>query len=128
RKRTLHKYNYPKIRKILCVSEETKKITSLAIQNPQKLTTIYHGTRLANKSVLTPFKLREKLKLDPEQKIIGNIANHIRAKSLETFIEVANIIVNEQKRRDFTFVQIGDYNNRTKELQKKIKQLNLQDH
>lgn len=128
RESTLHKYNYYKIKKILCVSEETKKVTSLAIKDSTKLATIYHGTRLENKSKETPFLLRKKLGLKPQQKIIGNIANHIRAKSLENFIDIAHTIINEKKRTDFTFVQIGSFTNRTEDLQSKIAALNLQDH
>ena len=128
RDRTLHKYNYPKIKKILCVSEETRRVTSQSIRDLQKLTTIYHGTRFEIKSRQTPFLLREKLDLKKNQKIIGNIANHIRAKNLETFIEVADILVNKRNRKDFTFVQIGSFTNRTPALKKKVNSLNLQDH
>ena len=128
RKRTIHKYNYPKIKKILCVSEETKRITSKMVEDHEKLTTIYHGTRLSNKARQTPFSLVEKLQLGPDDKIVGNIANHIRAKNLGTMIEVADYIVNEQGRKDFYFVQMGSFTKRTESLQKKLEQLNLQNH
>src|SRR5690606_33991183 len=82
RKQTLFKYNYRKIRSILCVSETTLKVASPSIEDPSRLKVIYHGTRLDNKSASTPFLLREKLDLPSDKRIIGNIANHIRAKHL----------------------------------------------
>lgn len=128
RKQTRYKYNYQKIKKILCVSEETKKITAEGIKDHQKLETIYHGTRLDNKSDKTPFSLRQKLNIPAGKKIIGTIGNHIRAKHLETFIEVVNDIVNKEKRQDFFFVQIGGITKRTAALKERIAALNLQEH
>ncbi|MGB8705121.1 MAG: glycosyltransferase, partial [Gillisia sp.] len=77
RKQTLYKYNYPKIKKILCVSKATLKTAAEKIENPGKLTTIYHGTSLRDKCTETPYDLREFLNLKPETILIGNIANHI---------------------------------------------------
>jgi len=60
RKKTLYKYNYPKIKKILCVSDESKKVAEKGIRDHEKLITIYHGTNLNTKGIDTPFKLRKK--------------------------------------------------------------------
>ncbi len=128
RKKTLYKYNYPKIKKVLCVSEETKKIASRGISDTSKLVTIYHGTNLKTKSTETPFLLREKYNISSNKIIIGNIANHIRAKHLDTWIDVANTLINEQKRKDFFFIQIGTFTDRTEALQQRIKELNLEDY
>lgn len=128
RKSTLYKYNYSKIKKYLCVSNETLRIASESIKDKEKLTTIYHGTNISNKSSETPFLLREKLAIDNSKKIIGVIGNHIRAKNLETFIETVNIIVNIKKRTDFFFVQIGNHTDRTDDLLQSIKKLNLENH
>lgn len=126
RKQTLYKYNYPKIKKHLCVSDHTKGIMSDAIKDKYKLKTIYHGTRLDNKSDVTPFLLREKFKIAPHNIIIGNIANHHRAKKLETLIDVADHIVNNLQNKDFHFIQIGTFTERTADLQMKVKELNLE--
>lgn len=128
RKQTLHKYNYPKIKKVLCVSETTKAVTSERIADASKLTVIYHGTRLDNKSSATPFALRDKFNVPENHYIVGNIANHIRAKHLETWIEVADVLVNEMKRKDIFFVQMGNFTKRTAALQEKVQRLNLQDN
>jgi len=128
RKKTLFKYNYPKIKKILCVSEETKNIASKGITDHSKLVTIYHGTNLKTKSAETPFLLREKCNIPPNKKIIGNIANHIRAKHLDTWVDVADIIINKEKRDDFFFVQIGTFTDRTEALKERVKELNLESY
>ena len=127
RKQTLYKYNHENIKKVLCVSEKTKEIASKSIDQ-QKLVTIYHGTRVDNKKGLTSFFLREKLKIDQRKKVIGNIANHIPAKSLKTFIAIADHIVNKQKRTDFFFIQIGTFFDETKALKQEITELHLQEH
>ena len=44
RKQTLYKYNHPNIKRILCVSETTKKIAADKIKDRAKLVTLYHGT------------------------------------------------------------------------------------
>ncbi len=128
RKKTLYKYNYPKIKKILCVSDETKRVAEKAIVDKDKLLTIYHGTNLKTKSTETPFQLKEKYGIAEDKIVIGNIGNHIKAKHLETLIDVANIIINKKKNTNFIFVQIGTFSERTEALLDKVKSLSLEEH
>ncbi|MBE0390484.1 glycosyltransferase involved in cell wall biosynthesis [Flavobacterium sp. 7E] len=128
KKTTLYKYNYSKIKKYLCVSNETKRVTQESITDKDKLTTIYHGTNLKYKSTETPYQLREKFVIDPSKKIIGIIGNHIRAKNFETLIETVNIIINKEKRKDLIFIQIGNFTDRTPELLANVKKYKLENH
>lgn len=128
RKQTLYKYNYPKIKKIFCVSEETKNIASKGVTGHDKLVTLYHGVNLTQQKRSSSFSLRKQLNIGEEKILVGNIGNHIRAKHLETFIEVVNDIINVKGRNDFFFVQMGDFTDRTEALKKKITDLNLQEH
>ncbi len=128
RKKTLYKYNYPKIKKILCVSKETEAVTLKAIRDTTKVVTVYHGTNLRTKSTVTDFLLREKYCISAEKTIIGHIGNHIRAKHLETFIEVVNRVVNVERRTDLVFIQIGTHSDRTPALLETVKTLNLEAH
>lgn len=112
RKRTLFKYNHENIQKILCVSDATLRITAKNIEDPSKLTTIYHGTSL-EKCTQTPFKLRERLHIPKDKIIIGTIANHIRAKNLETWVRLVDHIINKKGLKQFHFVQIGNFTKRT---------------
>jgi glycosyltransferase involved in cell wall biosynthesis len=128
KKFTLYKYNYPKIKKIFCVSNETKRVSEASIYEKNKLITIYHGTSMLNKSLETPYLLRDKFDLNSSKKIIGHIGNHIRAKNLETFIETVNNIVNVKKSTDFFFIQIGNFTDRTDDLLAKVKELHLENY
>lgn len=127
RKLTLYKYNHRKLKKIFCVSEKTREICRRSIEDQTKLVTIYHGTDLENKSSETPFLLRERLKLDDSTLIVGTIANHIRAKNLETWVEVINEIINKRGLRNFHFVQIGSPSEITKKLDEKINENGLEE-
>ncbi|KFF05888.1 glycosyltransferase family 4 protein [Flavobacterium reichenbachii] len=128
KKLTLYKYNYPKIKKIFCVSNETKRICEKSIEDKNKLVTIYHGTSLLNKNSETLFNLREKFAIDPSKTIIGNIGNHIRAKNLETFVEIVDHIINKLNLKNFYFIQIGTFTDRTDDLINKIVELKLENH
>ncbi|MDI6032847.1 glycosyltransferase family 4 protein [Flavobacterium sp. LB2P84] len=128
KKLTLYKYNYHKIKKYLCVSEETRRITLESIKDKDKVITVYQGTSITNKSSETDFLLRDKFGIDESKKIVGIIGNHIRAKNLETFIETVNIIVNIKKITNIIFVQIGSFTNRTKDLITKVQELKLENY
>lgn len=124
RRQTLFKYNYPKIKKILCVSEATKVVTGESITCRNKLKRIYHGTAPGTLAK-SKMNLREKLQLNNDIFLIGNIGNHIRAKNLQTFLQVANELLNVRKMDNIHFVQIGAYSDRTAGLKKLSLELNL---
>ena len=126
RKRTIYKYNHPKIKKILCVSEETKRITSEKIKDWTKLSTLYHGTTL-DKPIAKDLDLRKELNIPDSNIIVGTIANHIRAKNLDTWVEMINEVVNNRQIKNFHFIQIGSYTNRSEVYFNKIKNLGLSD-
>ena len=123
---SLYKYNYKKIKRYLCVSNETAKVLGEGVKDKGKIQTIYHGTRIDNKSASTPFKLREKFSIDAHKKIIGNIANHYPAKDLPTLVRTLNRLVNEYGRKDIHFVQIGKSADKTPEIMDSIKSLGLE--
>ncbi|ALJ04389.1 glycosyl transferase family 1 [Pseudalgibacter alginicilyticus] len=128
KKSTLYKYNYPKIQKYICVSKAVEQVASQSIQETSKILTIYNGIRFSNKNDQTDYLLREKYKISKNKIIIGNIGNHIRAKNLLTFINVVNDVVNTKNIKDFHFVQIGDFTNRTSNYLNKVKEFNLEKH
>ena len=128
RRQTLFKYNYPKLKKILCVSEATRRISAESLQKKERLQVIYHGTRLDNKLQKSPFSVRKKFNIPEEAKLIGNIGNHIEAKHLETFIRTAHYLVNLRQQKDLYFIQIGNFSRRTPALRKMVEEFKLQDH
>lgn len=128
RKRTLYKYNHPKIKRILCVSKATQKITAESITDLGKLSCIYHGTNTKYLNGSKPMDLRRKFQIKKEAFLIGNIANHIRSKNLETFIKVANELINQNQLKDLHFIQIGSFTQKTKHLIELVKEFNLEQH
>lgn len=127
RKGTLYKYNYPKIKKILCVSEETKRVTALSIQDTSKLITIYHGTKVPKTAHDVP-SLSDRFGLSPTTVLVGLIGNHIEAKDLMTFIETVRILVHEKKQKHFRFVQIGTFTEQTPLLLEEVKKQELEEY
>ncbi len=123
---TLYKYNYKKIKKYLCVSEETQGVLAEAVRDKGKILTLYHGTRIDNKSDVTPFKLRERLGIADEVEIVGNIANHYPAKDLFTYVRTINRLINDLGRKDVHFVQIGSPADKTPEIMALVKHYNLE--
>jgi len=129
RKRTLYKYNYPKIKKILCVSEKSKEVMAKSIKDQTKLIKIYHGFREEREQYsFNKQQLLDELEIPKGKTVIGNIANHIWPKNLETFLEVAHNLIHVNNRKDLFFIQIGFYFRETPKLRKKIKDLNLENH
>lgn len=100
------KYNHDSVKKILCVSNKIKEITSEAIKNKSVLRTIYscidssrfHGK---NKSVI-----HHELNLSKEIKLVGNVAALAPHKDYFTFLKTADLVLD--KRNDIHFVAIGD--------------------
>lgn len=125
---SLYKYNYKKIKKYLCVSDETHGVLAEGVKGKEKIVTVYHGTRIDNKSDVTPFKLSEKLGIAADKKIIGNIANHYPAKDLFTLVRTLNRLVNEYGRKDIHLVQIGSPSNTTPEISELVKTYGLESY
>lgn len=128
RKQTLYKYNHPKIKKILCVSKATQRITAESITDQRKLSCIYHGTNTTYLNGSKPVDLREQFQIKKDAFLIGNIANHIRSKNLETLIKVANELVHNHQMKNLHFIQIGSFTQKTKQLLDLVKDYNLEQH
>ena len=127
RPRTLYKYNHPQIKTILCVSEKTKEQSALQIKDHSKLKTIYHGTSIP-KNETSSFNLRERYNISETKILVGMIANHIRAKNLDTWIDTIDHLVHNNNEKQFHFIQIGNYTDRTSQYLIKIERLQLNEY
>ncbi|OYX84026.1 MAG: hypothetical protein B7Y83_09500, partial [Flavobacteriales bacterium 32-34-25] len=65
-------------------------------------------------------KIRQLFDISDDKLIIGNIANHVKAKDLPTLIKTMNYLVNEKKMKNIHLVQIGKF---TSKLTTEIKNL-----
>lgn len=128
RKQTLFKYNYPKIKRILCVSRATEAITGLSVNDHEKLRCIYHGTAINVIQQPANVELKAILNLPNDAILVGNIANHIRAKCLQVFLHVAQELVHEKKLENLHFIQIGAFTGKTPELKEIVQKLKLSEN
>lgn len=101
------KYNHTSIQKIICVSDKIKHIVEEGVQDKDKCITIHSGIALGK------FALQGKLnyfhshyKIPPASPIIGNTSALADHKDYFTFINTAEILINQNN--DLRFLIIGD--------------------
>ena len=124
------KYNYRNIKTIICVSEAVKISFSAIItkNNLHKLKVVYDGINLDRASINRNINLMESFKIAGDKFIIGNIANHVKAKDLFTLINTMNCLVNDKGIRNIHLMQIGEFSNKlTPEIQNLILEYKLED-
>ena len=105
RKKTLYKYNHPIFKRVICVSNEVKKVSQKSIVNSNKIVTIYNGSNLDKLDTFKPkINLRESLNISKDVTLVLHIANHTKPKDLPLFIKCVEYF---KDREDVHFVQIG---------------------
>jgi glycosyltransferase involved in cell wall biosynthesis len=121
------KYNYKNITSIICISEKVKNDFSLTLtpKNKKKLVVIYDAVAISILGQKAEFDLREKYKIPIDSLIIGSIANHTRAKNLDTLIDTADYLINNLNIKNVYFVQIGEFSKLTEGYQNRLKEKNL---
>lgn len=124
------KYNYKNIDGILCNSKYVKSHFSpvLSKKNREKLVVVYSGLRVEDIPASADFQVREKLNLPPDTFLIGNIANHNKAKDLPTLVNVVDHMVNALNIKDFHLVQFGYFSKYTEVIKNMIKEKNLESY
>jgi glycosyltransferase involved in cell wall biosynthesis len=124
------KYNYKGIYKTTCVTEAIQERfkTILYPKNHQKLCVIRDGLFLDNLKVPSLKNIHNNLNIPSNKIIIGNIANHVDAKDLNTLLLVLDYLVNVKKINTVHIVQIGRFSRLTNELKKKVEEKKLQNH
>ena len=124
------KYNYKNIHKITCISEYVKEHFSklLSRKNKEKLVIVRNGVNLKEIEIKAPYKLREKLNISDNKLSIGNIANHTKAKDLQTLIRAVHYLVNDLGETSFHLTQIGEFTKRTPDYQKLVKELEVESY
>ncbi|MDR5590820.1 glycosyltransferase family 4 protein [Christiangramia sp. SM2212] len=121
------KYNYKNIHKITCISEYVRYHFSkiLTEKNRNKLVIVRNGVNLSEKDIKAPYELREKMNIPDSKLLVGNIANHTKAKDLATLVRSIHHLVYKLKMTDFHLVQIGEFTKRTEEHRKLVNDLNV---
>ncbi|QYA25790.1 glycosyltransferase family 4 protein [Gramella sp. MT6] len=124
------KYNYRNIDSIICVSDYVKDHFSKVLNDTarQKLTVIRDGVKQSNSDIEEEYSLRKKLNISEDKVLIGNIANHTKAKDLKTLIKAVSYLVHELNYRNFKLVQIGEFSKRTPEYKKEVESERIEEY
>jgi glycosyltransferase involved in cell wall biosynthesis len=102
-----YKYNYPAIRKIICVSDKIKEVMAPALKQPGKLVSIHSGIDLDRfEESYRNGKLHEELNLPLSTFLIGNVSALAPHKDYYTFVDTAAQLLNQDL--DAKFLIIGD--------------------
>lgn len=122
------KYNYPKIHKTTCVTDAIKKRFEKILfkKNHHKLVVVRDGINISELEKIK--SLNHKIDLPNNKIIVGNIANHVRAKGLKNLILTLDYLVNERNIKNLYFVQIGRKTDLTIELNNLITEKKLDSH
>ncbi|HER40226.1 MAG TPA: glycosyltransferase [Salinimicrobium catena] len=124
-----YKYNYGSIKKIICVSEAVKNELQKEVikkRNHGRLQVIYDGVNLDRTKVVRSEDIRELFGLDKKYVLLGNIANHAKAKDLGTMVNMMDYLVNTMKVQDIHLIQIGSFSKLTEDLKQQIKDSGLE--
>jgi len=105
---TKWKYQYKKIQKIICVSNEVKK-NFIPFIDDKKLEVIYPGidvNKFQNSELSIQNSLKQEINISNETKLVGIVSALEPEKNIEEFIKIAEKI--SSTRNDIKFVIIGD--------------------
>ena len=121
------KYNFKRIDQFICVSKAVQENFSnvLSTQNRLKLNLVYDGINLNRLNSKSSCIIKKELKLDDKAFIIGSIANHSKAKDLNTLIKAIYELTNNLKEKNIFCFQIGEHSSLTKNYNTDIEKLNL---
>jgi glycosyltransferase involved in cell wall biosynthesis len=126
-KLSIFKYNYKNINKIVCVSKAVKDAFKTVVKsaNHHKLCVVYDGIKVERSEHKSTVNLREHFSIERSKILIGNIANHTRAKDLVTLVKTANELVHTLGIKNIHFIQIGKTGKYSNEFLPLIQEYNL---
>lgn len=122
---SLFKYNHPRVKKIVCVSNAIKTIMEEFIEEKEKLTVVHSGIDLERfEGVASGRSLREEFAVPDDHKLIGNVAALAPHKDYPTFVRTAKALIDRGEK--MRFVAIGEGPSR-KEVEQAIEEHGMQD-
>lgn len=90
-----YKYNHPRIKKILCVSNAIMEILRPDIKRPEIMEVVYEGIDASKFELPAGNILREEFQIKRSTPIIANVAALAPQKDYFTFIDTVKILVDE---------------------------------
>ena len=101
------KYNHPKIKSIIAVSEAIKNILLPVIREKEKITVVYDGIDLSRYDVtINKSELKAQLNIPTGKILIGNLSALANHKDYPTFLRTANELLKQHS--NIHFVVAGD--------------------
>jgi len=117
------KYNYKRVKKILCVSKAVYDVVAPVIKNKNRLTTVHSGIDLNKFNLNQPTQLlRTEYQIPADELLIGNAAALTEQKDYPTFINTAKILVDQGIKAKFIIIGDGPLH---AQLQQQVSQLAL---
>jgi len=104
---SFYKYNYSKIKRIICVSEKVKEILSADIRSRNLLCVVYDGIDFSKFGWLPSRILRQQYNIQEDEIIIGNIAAIAPHKDYFTFVDTAEILIRKNVKAKFLIIGDG---------------------
>ena len=101
-----YKYNHPQIQRIICVSEEVKRVLTHSLKEPEKAVVVYSGIDIKKFVFSGENIIRKEFSIPADKTLIGNVAAITQQKDYFTFVAAAESIY--KTRKDVHFVAIGD--------------------
>lgn len=102
------KYNYLKIKKIICVSHAIQAITAPAIRDKSVLVTVHSGNDMSRFSNFTKNgKLHKELGINEDIKLVGNVAALAPHKDYFTFIDTVELLVKKELNAKYLIIGSG---------------------
>jgi len=90
-----YKYNHPRIKKILCVSNAIKEVLRPDIKRPEIMEVVYEGIDASKFLLPAGTFLRDEFKINRETPIIANVAALSQQKDYFTFIDTVKLLKEE---------------------------------
>ncbi|MCP9201087.1 glycosyltransferase family 4 protein [Gramella sp. GC03-9] len=124
------KYNYRNIDGIICVSKYVEKHFSriLTEKNRGKTIVVHDSVKENEEKPTKSFNIREKYNLSEDCFLIGNIANHTKAKDHPLLIKTLKELVKVRKLENIKLIQIGQFTALTEELKSLVQKNGLEDY
>lgn len=90
---SLQKYHHPAVRKIICVSEESRRVLLKHYKKPEQAVVVYSGIDLGKFHRANTGILHRELCIAPEIPLIGYIAAISPEKDFITFVDTAGLLL-----------------------------------
>ncbi|MGB3465921.1 MAG: glycosyltransferase family 4 protein, partial [Cyclobacteriaceae bacterium] len=102
------KYNLPQIKKILCVSDEIRRIVQKSIERPERAVTVYSGIDQKRfENIEEKDYLKNRFHLPEDSFLVGNTSAIAGHKDYYTFVDTAKLVIDKHPGKFYFFI-IGD--------------------